>query len=160
MRFQRKKIRKQIEDVLNMYIETEKYPPEMINRILEIVKSEHIAKEHFRKQRDNAIIRYDYSKSNGSAFFYLGREVKEQETFKVEGTFESLYAAQSWARSKGYVYGSLCCDAPVALRKGQSFSEYDLPEKWKNMSDDDIKSIDGVIKSRDFRDGSVTVMLF
>ena len=49
MRFQRKKIRKQIEDVLNMYIETEKYPPEMINRILEIVKSEHIAKEHFRK---------------------------------------------------------------------------------------------------------------
>ena len=64
MRFQRKKIRKQIEDVLNMYIETEKYPPEMINRILEIVKSEHIAKEHFRKQRDNAIIRYDYSKSN------------------------------------------------------------------------------------------------
>ena len=64
MRFQRKKIRKQIEDVLNMYIETEKYPPEMINRILEIVKSEHIAKEHFRKQRDNAIIRYDNSKSN------------------------------------------------------------------------------------------------
>ena len=59
MRFQRKKIRKQIEDVLNMYIETEKYPPEMINRILEIVKSEHIAKEHFRKQRDNAIINSD-----------------------------------------------------------------------------------------------------
>ena len=64
MYFQRKKIKKQIEDVLNMYIETEKYPPEMINRILEIVKSEHIAKEHFRKQRDNAIIRYDNSKSN------------------------------------------------------------------------------------------------
>ena len=55
---------KEIEDALNMYIETEKYPPEMINRILEIVKSEHIAKEHFRKQRDNAIIRCDYSKSN------------------------------------------------------------------------------------------------
>lgn len=97
---------------------------------------------------------------SGSAFFYLGREVKEQETFKVEGTFESLYAAQSWARSKGYVYGSLCVDAPVALRKGQSFSEYDLPEKWKNMSNEDIKSIDGVIKSRDYRDGSVTVILF
>ena len=64
MRFQRKKFRKQIEDVLNLYIETEKYPPEMINRILEIVKSEHIAKEHFRKQRDNAIIRDDSSKSN------------------------------------------------------------------------------------------------
>ena len=42
-----------------MYIETEKYPPEMINRILEIVKSEHMAKEHFRKQRDNAIINSD-----------------------------------------------------------------------------------------------------
>lgn len=47
---------------------TEKYPPEMISRILEIVKSEHIAKEHFRKQRDNAIIisgtKDYYSKSN------------------------------------------------------------------------------------------------
>ena len=64
MRFQRKKFRKQIEDVLNMYLETEKYPPEMINRILEIVKSEHIAKKHYRKQRDNALIRDDYSKSN------------------------------------------------------------------------------------------------
>ena len=66
MRFQRKKIRKQIEDVLNMYIETEKYPPEMINRILEIVKSEHIAKEHFRKQRDNAIIKSDTKDFNSN----------------------------------------------------------------------------------------------
>ena len=66
MRFQRKKIRKQIEDVLNLYIETEKYPPEMINRILEIVKSEHIAKEHFRKQRDNALIRHDYLDFNSN----------------------------------------------------------------------------------------------
>ena len=49
MRFQRKKFRKQIEDVLNMYIETKKYPPEMINRILEIVKSEHIAKNLLQK---------------------------------------------------------------------------------------------------------------
>ena len=64
MRFQGKKIRKQIEDVLNKYIETEKYPPEMINRNLEIVKSEHIAKEHFRKQRYCTIIEYYYSKSN------------------------------------------------------------------------------------------------
>ena len=96
----------------------------------------------------------------GSALFYLGREVKEQENFKVEGTFESLYAAQSYARSRGYVYGSLCGDAPVALRKGQSFSEYDLPEKWNNLSDEDIKSVDGVIKSRDYREGAVTVMLF
>ena len=66
MRFQRKKIRKQIEDVFNMYIETEKYPPEMINRILEIVKSEHIAKEHFRKQRDNAIISSDTKDFNSN----------------------------------------------------------------------------------------------
>ena len=66
MRFQRKKIRKQIEDVLNMYIETEKYPPEMINRILEIVKSEHIEKEHFRKQRDNAIIKSDTKDFNSN----------------------------------------------------------------------------------------------
>jgi hypothetical protein len=91
---------------------------------------------------------------------FLGREIKEQQTFQVKGTFQSLYAAESWAMSKGYVYGSLCGDAPIALRKGQNFSEYNLPEKWKNMSDDDIKSVDGVFKSNDFRDGSVTVILF
>jgi len=99
---------------------------------------------------------------SGSAFFYLGREVKEQHTFKVEGTFESLYVAQSWVRSKGYVYGSLCVThSPlVALRKGNSFLDYDLPEKWKNMSSKDIKSVDGVFHSNDYREGSVTVMLF
>lgn len=97
---------------------------------------------------------------NGSSFYYLGRKVKEQQTFNVKGTFESLYAAQAWVRSKGYVYGSLCGDSPIAIRKGETFSEYDLPEKWKNMSEEDIKSVHGVIKSRDYREGSVTVMLF
>ena len=102
----------------------------------------------------------EHSVSSAALFSYLGREVKKQETFKVDGTFQSLYAATDWARKNGYVYGSLCCDMPVALRKGCSFSEYDLPQKWKNMSTEDIDSIDGVIVSKEFREGLVTVMLF
>lgn len=48
----------------------------------------------------------------------------------------------------------------LSLRSTFDLYKYDLPEKWMNMSDEDINSIDGVIKSRDFREGSVTVMLF
>jgi hypothetical protein len=47
---------------------------------------------------------------------YLGRKVKELRIFN-EGTgdFGNLYKAQGWLRERGYEYGSLCCDLPVAL---------------------------------------------
>lgn len=95
-----------------------------------------------------------------SKYFYLGREVKEQHEFKEEGTFQSFYSAQGWLRRCGYVYGSTCINSPVAVRKGEDFKDYDLPQKWKNLSEEDIASVDGVIVSRDFREGSVTVILF
>jgi hypothetical protein len=100
------------------------------------------------------------TETNEKFLIYLDREVKEHKTFKEAGTFESYYAAQHWAEEKGYVYGSMCGDKPIALRKGESFDDYDLPEKWKNMSSAEKKSVDGVIISNDFREGTVHVLLF
>lgn len=100
------------------------------------------------------------NKDTGSPSFYLGREIKQLKTFKREGVFKSLYEAQGWCRESGYVYGSLCRDLPIALKKGLNFDSYNLPQKWKNMDEEDIESVDGVVLSEDFREGSVTVILF
>jgi hypothetical protein len=89
---------------------------------------------------------------------YLGREIQEKEVFSAGGgTFCDLNAAMRWAANKGYSYGSLCGDMPVALKRG---AVYDISEKWRNLTDLDIKGIDGVITSSDFREGPVTVILF
>lgn len=87
---------------------------------------------------------------------YLGRGVKEKIDFKKEGTFESLYAAQRWCTENGYSYGSLSRDQPVAIQKG----DYDLPQKWPNMSAEGRKHADGVMVSTDFREGPVTIYVF
>jgi hypothetical protein len=87
---------------------------------------------------------------------YLGREVKETHSFKVEGTFQSLYAALSWCSEIGYDTGSMCSPMPIGLMKGG----YNLPWKWKNMNDVERSSVDGVIDSDDFREGEVTIYIF
>jgi hypothetical protein len=87
---------------------------------------------------------------------YQRRKVKQEITFKEDGTFNSVNAARAWLRLNGYVDGSMCRDMPIGFVKG----EYDLPQKWKNMSDSDIEQLDGVVLSNDFREGSVTVLIF
>lgn len=88
---------------------------------------------------------------------YLGRKVKEKYTFSVPGTFESYYAACGWCHENGYSDGSMCGDSvPIALVKGQ----YNLPQKWKNMVQNQKNAADGLMVSNDFREGSVTVYIF
>jgi hypothetical protein len=87
---------------------------------------------------------------------YLGREVKEEHSFKVDGTFESFYAAQRWCTDNGYEDGSMCSPMPIAIMKG----EYNLPWKWKNMTKAQRNSVDGVIDSNDFREGEVKIYIF
>lgn len=84
------------------------------------------------------------------------RTAKQVKSFKVDGTFESLYAAQKYATENGYSYGSLCCNEPVALVKG----DYDLPQKWKNFNRYEKNMAHGVMLSIDFRDGEVTVIFY
>ena len=62
MKFQKKKITEDVRDILGKYLDgTEKEFREATDKIVNLIKSEHIAKEHFRKQRDNALIASDKS---------------------------------------------------------------------------------------------------
>lgn len=78
------------------------------------------------------------------------------KTFSVPGTFQSYYAADKWLKENGYESGSMCRDMPIAITKG----EYNLPEKYKNMTTADKKAVNGWITSNDFREGSVTIEIF
>ena len=98
--------------------------------------------------------------ANDSEYYYLGKKIHTQQNFtkKEDRPFDALYQAQSYLKDLGYSYGSLSVTSSpnVAVRKG----EYDLPEKWHNLDKKEIASIDGVIRSLDYREGQVTVMLF
>jgi CRISPR/Cas system-associated endonuclease Cas1 len=62
MKFQKKKITEDVRGILGKYLDgTEKEFREATDKIVNLIKSEHIAKEHFRKQRDNALIASDKS---------------------------------------------------------------------------------------------------
>ena len=89
---------------------------------------------------------------------YLGREVIKSKEFKVEGTFQSMYAAQSFLKENGYDYGSSCAMMPTAVMKGDYYS-YDLPHKWKNFTNEQKKNVHGVITGEQ-RNGPVFVKLF
>mgnify|MGYP003613607855 FL=1 len=98
--------------------------------------------------------------NNDSEYYYLGRKIMVQQNFtkKEDRPFDALYQAQSYLNDLGYEYGSLAVTSSpnVAVKKG----EYDLPQKWHNLDKEEIASIDGVIRSLDYREGQVTVMLF
>jgi hypothetical protein len=97
---------------------------------------------------------------NDSEYYYLGRKILVQQNFtkKENRPFDALYQAQSYLNDLGYSYGSLSVTSSqnVAVKKG----EYDLPQKWHNFDKEEISLIDGVIRSLDYREGQVTVMLF
>ena len=85
------------------------------------------------------------------------REIKQELTFKKEGTFQSVYDAIAWLSENGYSSGAM--DGPfnpIAIRKG----EWDLPLKWHNFDKEDKESIDGIMTSNDWREGEVKVTLY
>lgn len=92
---------------------------------------------------------------------YLGRDVHSKLSFKEKGTFKSFWAAEGWLSAHGFSYGSTAYGRgvpgnPVAICKG----EYNLPQKWHNLSAAQKKSVVGVITSNDFREGDVTIIFF
>jgi len=86
---------------------------------------------------------------------YMGKEIDDVVSFKNEGTFEAYYAAQKWIREKGYHQGSTCVCSPVAITRGP----YNLPQKWRNMTTKQRKSVDGVIEG-EIREGPVRIIMF
>jgi hypothetical protein len=86
---------------------------------------------------------------------YLFKKCSIVKEFKVDGTFESMYAAQGWLLENGYSYGSTCSMMPVAVIKG----EYNLPQKWKNFTSEQKDMAHGVIVG-EMREGPVYVRIF
>jgi hypothetical protein len=94
---------------------------------------------------------------------YLGRDIKKELSFKVDGTFESLYAAQRWLHENNYSYGSTSVSRstgqmlPVPIQVGKYYA---FAQKWNNISKEERMTVDGVMVSNDFREGEVKVYLF
>lgn len=83
-----------------------------------------------------------------------GREVCEELVFKVDGNFESMYAAERWLTENGYSRGSSCASSPTGLLKG----DYHIA-KWKNLTKKEKYHLDGVMEG-DLRNGPLTISIY
>lgn len=80
-----------------------------------------------------------------------------KKVFKNDGrTFGGMYAAETFLTTMGYSYGSTSHSGPVPICKG----EYTLPEKWHNLSRVERNQVDGIMDSKDWRNGDVAVILY
>lgn len=84
------------------------------------------------------------------------RIAKQTIEFPASGTFKAYYAASGWCHENGYSHGSMCMDMPIAIMKGTDWNI----AKWKNLSTKEINTVDGVMLSTDFREGSVTIVIY
>lgn len=84
-----------------------------------------------------------------------GRKIKHIERIDVQGEFKSLWASEKWLKDNGYSYGSSCRGMPIAICK----DEYTLPQKWKNLTKAEKKSVDGILITS-FREGPATIIIF
>lgn len=88
---------------------------------------------------------------------FNGRNVKEERIFEHDGStaFDAYYKALAFLKTSGYSYGSMCGDEPIGIMKG----DYRIA-KWKNLSKEDKKELDGIVISPDFRGLYVKVIFF
>lgn len=91
--------------------------------------------------------------------FVLGRKAIRYAKFHLDGDFQSMYAAERWLSERGYKTGSTCAGLPTAAMKGDAFSEYELPQKWKNMTQGERNSVHAVMIG-DNRNGPLEVYIF
>lgn len=113
--------------------------------------------ENWEQYTQNSKVWKQYGKIAKEDFTPKKREVKQELIFKKDGAFKSMYAAYSWLRENGYSYGSTTrYPMPVAIRKGI----YDLPQKWHNLTVEEAASVDGIITSKDWREGEVKVKIY
>ncbi len=88
---------------------------------------------------------------------YLGREIVKQITIKLEGTFQSFYAAEGKLKQAGYTVGSMCGGEPIGFADAE---KYNYISKWRNMTSEEHTKLDGVMISNDWREGSVDIIWF
>ncbi len=85
----------------------------------------------------------------------FARDIDLCMEFYEPGTFHSMYAAQRWLKENGYSVGSTCFKSYCGILKGDF-----IIAKWKNLTPDEIKQLDGVMWSSDYREGVVQVVIF
>lgn len=84
----------------------------------------------------------------------MAKRIVKVKEFELEGVFESHWAAERWLTKNGYKYGSSCAGSPIAITK----VEYNLPQKWKNMTTIERNSVDGILESG--RTGKAKITLY
>jgi len=77
-----------------------------------------------------------------------------KKTFKAHGTFSAFNDATEWLTERGYSCGSMQRDEPIGVKKG----EFSIA-KWRHLEDGERFLLDGVLRSDDFREGDVSLML-
>ena len=92
----------------------------------------------------------------------LGKKLPFRKEFPTaEGDdFAGISAAKEFLTSKGYSFGSMQREAPIGIYKGLPGQPV-LISKWRNLSDDDKKALNGVIvfEGGSPRDGTAVVLL-
>lgn len=84
-----------------------------------------------------------------------GRQIQFALWFEPAGTFGAINDARQWLKNEGYEIGSMQGDAPIGFAKGVSYIA-----KWRNISPNEWKYLDGVLISEDFREGGVKILFF
>lgn len=84
----------------------------------------------------------------------LGKKLPFSLTFEATGEdFGAMAEAEAYLKRTGYSVGSMQSGAPIGLAKGDAFIS-----KWRNLGDD-VKMLDGVLISDNFREDGVTIYL-
>jgi hypothetical protein len=87
---------------------------------------------------------------------YCGKTIKSVELFKKDGkAFTAVAAAEKKAESLGFSYGSMCCDEPMGLVKGDI-----RIAKWWNIRHNELPQLDGALVSLDMREDDVALVIF
>ena len=88
--------------------------------------------------------------------FYEDRKILYAVEFPAGDTFEAISAAEVYLKDLGYTTGSMARNEPIGFAY-----ESDHIEKWYNLSDNDKKSLDGLIlANNDFREGGAIILFF
>jgi len=87
------------------------------------------------------------------------------QTFKADepepdnpdsNAFTAVSRARDYLKSNGYTIGSMCRDEPIGFAPAE---EYGCIAKWYSLSPSDRDKLTGILKSNDFRNGDVELVL-
>lgn len=85
-------------------------------------------------------------------------KVKKEIVINSTGTtFGAYHTACELLKSEGYITGSMCRDEPIGFAKADECSYI---AKWRNLSGNERKLVDGVMTSNDWREGDVTITYY